>query len=265
MDTLRHWTRLPYQQRPTIEDHIGAAGVESLDPLSSNSLEAAATLVTTPCGSPIRTIVTGRKVMTTGVYVSRKAGRALPFESMNERAFFMHCEVDTDVEDYRAQPFRFEFVIDGRKRTYIADCARLMADGALEVVEVKSDHRALKDPDYAAKIQRVRTLCEHVGWRFRVVTKSNLFEPVYFFRNVDDIQSWRMTTYSDADVFRSAARLQNGSATVGELAGELGQTTDGAAKLKAMMVKRVIRIDLTQPLSTSSSVSLVMPKRESVK
>lgn len=100
----------------------------------------------TPCGAPIRTIVTGRRIITTGVYASRKAGRPLPYESMNELAFFMHREVDTEVVDYRAQPFRLEFMIEGRKRTYIVDCVRLMADGGIEVVEVKSDPSRASGP-----------------------------------------------------------------------------------------------------------------------
>ena len=71
-------------------------------------LSATATIVVTPNGAPIRTIVTGRRPIVTGTYASRKAGRPLPYESMLERAFFMHSEVDPDVVDYRAQPFRLD-------------------------------------------------------------------------------------------------------------------------------------------------------------
>ena len=54
--------------------------------------------------------------------------------------------------DYRAQPFRFEFVVDGARRVYITDCARLLESGRIEIIEVKNDRRALKDPDYALKL-----------------------------------------------------------------------------------------------------------------
>jgi hypothetical protein len=145
MGTVRHRSLLPVAKPPTVEAALHSAGVRNVAPSSWESISASATLVTTRCGAPIRTIITGRRVITTGVYASRKAGRPLPYESMNERAFFLHCEVDTEVVDYHAQPFRLEFVIRGRKRAYIADCVRLMADGAIEVVEIKSDPRALKD------------------------------------------------------------------------------------------------------------------------
>ena len=170
MGYVRHRSMLPVAQPHTIETAVRSAGVKDAAPFSWESLSASATLVTTPCGAPIRTIVTGRRVITTGIYASRKAGRPLPYESMNELAFFMHCEVDTEVVDYRAQPFRLEFVIEGHKRTYIVDCVRLMADGGIEVVEVKSTPRALQDPSYAEKLQAVQTICEQVGWRFRLVS-----------------------------------------------------------------------------------------------
>lgn len=48
-------------------------------------------------------------------------------------------EIQTEVVDYRAQPFRFEFVLDGRKRVYIVDCVRLLRDGSIEIVEIKHD------------------------------------------------------------------------------------------------------------------------------
>ena len=102
MGYVRHRSLLPIGQPLTVEAAVRSAGVKDAGPLSWESLSASATLVTTLCGAPIRTIVTGRRVITTGVYASRKAGRPLPYESMNELAFFMHCEVDTEVADYRA-------------------------------------------------------------------------------------------------------------------------------------------------------------------
>lgn len=126
-------------------------------------LTAQATLVLPTNGSSIRSIITGRRIITTGVYASRKSGRAHPYESMNERAFFMHCEVDTNIVDYRAQPFRFEFVMDGSKRTYIADAVVLLADGSLEVIEIKNDRRFLQDPDYQLKLSAVADICRQVG------------------------------------------------------------------------------------------------------
>jgi len=259
MDEIHQTFRTPaVQSRTALDDAINDVAFTTGDPLSWEDLSATATLVVTPAGVPIRTIITGRRVITTGTYASRKAGRALPYESMNERAFFMHSEADTNVVDYRAQPFRFEFVIDGRKRTYIVDCVRLLADGGLEIVEVKNDHRALKDPDYRLKLQAVRLICDRVGWRFRVVMKSALFEPAETYQAILDIQSWAFTEFTSADVFRVVDELERqGKRSLVELATCLGERPIGIAKLKAMVVGRIVRFDLSSPLNNETSVELV--------
>lgn len=249
-------TRLPAtRQTETLAEALGQVASSGAAEWCWEALAASATLVITPKGQPIRTIITGRRRITTGSYASRKAGRAFPFEGMNERAFLMHSEVDTAVVDYRAQPFRFEFVIDGRKRTYIADAVRVLDCGSVEVVEIKNDRRFLKDPDYAHKLECVGEICRQIGWRFRIVYRENLFEPTTLFDNVQDVQSWRLADYGQADVFQVLDRLDVfGSQTLGSLADLLGQRPVGMAKLKAMMVGRTVRIDLSQPLGPDSEV-----------
>lgn len=259
MDHLHQAFRLAaFPSITALDAAVRAPAHEADDPLSWESLSATATLVLTPSGGPIRTIVTGRRLTTTGAYASRKAGRALPYESMNERAFFMHSEVDTDVVDYRAQPFRFEFILDGQKRTYIVDCVRLLAGGEVEVVEIKNDRRALKDPDYRLKLEAVRLICHRIGWRFRVVFKPALFEPEETYRSIVDIQSWAFTEVTSADVFGVVDQLdRHGAMALGRLAEQLGERSLGVAKLKAMMVGRIVRLDLASPLNNETRVELV--------
>jgi hypothetical protein len=248
----------------TLDAALHNAAQEGMAPLSWENLSAAATLVVTPTGAPIRTIITGRRHVTTGVYVSRKAGRALPYESMNERTFFMHSEVDTEVVDYRAQPFRLEFILDGRKRTYTVDCVRLLADGLIELVEIKNDRRSLRDLDYASKLEAVQTICDRVGWGFRIVFKSSLFEPTHVYRNICDVQSWRLTEYTKTDVFEVAEQIHGaGPMPLARISEHLGDLVVVAAKLKAMMVGRVVRLDLSRPLNSDTSVSLLSPQSES--
>lgn len=224
-------------------------------------LSSSAMVVMTVDGGPIRTVITGRRVIPTGVYSSRKAGRALPFESMNEQTLMKHSEVDTHVVDYRSQPFRFEFVIDGAKRIYIADCARLLDDGTVEVVEVKGDRTRLDDPDYAQKIEGVREICEKLGWRFRLVTRRQLHTPEILLANVESVQFHRNVSFDQAAVY-SAAELvdsQGGEAELGTLADRLANGPRGMAIAQALMVARVISIDLTTRLSPSSRVTLIPP------
>lgn len=226
------------------------------DQLSWEAINAVARIVFTPDDRPIRTIVTGRRRIVTGFYNSRKTGRRHPFESMNEQAFCMLNEVDTRVVDYRAQPFRFEFVLDGTKRIYIPDCARLLDDGQIEIVEVKTDRRSLGEPDYADKLLAVDEICRRQGWSFRFVTRSQIVEPAVRHRNVDDIQSRRMVAFDASHIYAVADALdrRQGSAPLGALAETLGDPRLGSAIVKAMMVARHVDIDLTRPLDPDSQV-----------
>lgn len=209
-------------------------------------------------GGPIRTIITGRRHIVTGSYASRKARRAMPFEGMNERLFFMHSEVDTSVVDYRAQPFRFEFTIDGVGRTYIVDCVRLLSDGRIEIVEVKNDRRALRDDHYLEKLDRVAMACSALDWSFRVVLREQLENPRVRLENIELIQSRRHTHFTAADVYVALESIEQagGRISMGELAEKLGDVLRGRAALQAMMVHRLVAIDLSKPLSSESSVSL---------
>jgi len=241
--------------RKTIELTLGA----SPTPLSWEAINAVGRIVTTPDDRPIRTIITGRRRITTGVYPSTKSGRSHPFEGMNERGFFMRSEVDTRVIDYRAQPFRFEFVVDGSKRIYIADCARLLADGRIEVVEVKNDRRALKDPDYALKLAHVEQICAQLGWSFRVVLKDEIFLPATVFANVEDVQACRQVRFDASHGYIALDLIESmgGQAPLGALAERIGDRRVGMAIAKAMMVARLIDIDLTRPLGADSAVSAI--------
>lgn len=262
MDTIDAYGCGSSRANRALDLTIEAAAVSASSLSTWQGVSAAATLVVTANGGPIRTIITGRRRITTGSYASVKAGRSLPFESMNERAFLMDSEVDTSVVDYRAQPFRLELVIGGVKRAYIPDGLRLLDTGSLEVIEIKKDWQSLSDPDYASKLECVAKVCELVGWRFRIIYASELFQPPQRYRNVLDVQSWRLTEYSDSDLYRIAARLDVAKIeALGVLSDLLGGGPSGNAKLKAMMVGRVVRIDLNEPISRFSLVERVRVPR----
>jgi hypothetical protein len=226
------------------------------DPTSWAAVSSFARLVTTPDGKPIRSIITGRRRIVTGSYASRKARRALVHESMNERAFFLHSEVDTEILDYMSQPLRLEFVLDGRSRTYIADCLRQKVDGSLELVEVKHDQRALRDPDYALKLQAVAQVCQALKWSFRVVHGAPLRAKSVLNTNVGIVQQYRFVSFGarEVHVAAEATALAGGEIALGRLAESLGERRIGRAQICAMMVGRKLRIDLENALNDDSPV-----------
>jgi hypothetical protein len=213
----------------------------------------------TPDGGPIRSVLTGRRVIVTGFYSSRKAGRALPYEGMNEQALLKRSEVETSVVDYRAQPFRFELVIDGRKRIYIADCVRLLSNGNVEVVEVKGRLKQAPSPDYMEKLSAVGEICDRLGWQFRVLSHRHLFEPEIVYANIDLIQSRRTVRFDQIHAYRALELIERegGETQLGQLADTLGARPIGMAIAQAMMVRRLVSIDLSRPLGAESKVVAV--------
>ena len=244
---------------PTLRETILFGLAKPADPRGWAAMSAMARLVMTPDGRPLRTIITGRRRVVTGFYGSCKARRGLVYESMNERAFFIHSEVDTSVVDYMCQPFRFEFVLDGAWRIYIADCVRQRADGGLEVIEVKHDHRGLRDPDYAEKLAAVRQICNVLGWGFRIVHGAPLRERTARNLNVEAVQLYRFAHYGSREVFAASELCERagGAIALGRLAEGIAERRLGTAQACAMMVGRVLDIDLDARRLSDAPVSLV--------
>lgn len=245
--------------RGTIPTELMVAVQSALAQPGHAEQAVAGRIVLTPDGRPVRGILTGRQRRVTGSYSSRKAGRGLVFESMNEHAFYQECEVDPRVVDYRAQPFRFEFVLDGRLRRYIPDCVRLLADGAVEVVEVKADQRYLKDPDYSAKLDQVRAICQLLGWRFTTILADQIHLPKTRRENIRLIQQDRLTAFDERHVYRARDALERGrgEGSFAEVAAGIDAPPRGEAILRALMVARIVEIELGRPLGPSSRVQAV--------
>lgn len=218
---------------------------------------AAATLVITRDGSSLRSVLTGSRVITTGFLSSRKVGCALPFEGMNEAALLKYCEVDTRVVYYLSQPFRFEFVLDGKRRIYIADCVRVLDDGEVEVVEVKGERTRLDDPEYFEKLAQVAEHCANLGWRFKMVTRKKLLGRKIIFDSVDLIQARRQAVINVAPACRAIDYLEKagGRSSLGRLAEFWGHWQVGFVALQGMMVRRWLAIDVTAPISRDSLVT----------
>jgi len=248
---------------PSLLDAILAPLTKPGRQTQGRTILPSATVVMTPDGSPIRSVITGRRVMVTGFYSSRKAGRALPYEGMNEQALLKRCEVETAVVDYRSQPFRFELVIDGAKRIYIADCVRLLSDGSVEVLEVKGRLKQLSPPEYVEKLNLVREICERLGWQFRILSHRHLYEPEVVYANIDLIQSRRTVRFDQIQAYRALEVIERegGAAPLGRVADAIATRPLGMAIAQAMMVRRLLSIDLTRPLNADSKVTAVPRSR----
>jgi hypothetical protein len=217
-----------------------------------------ATLIERVDGGPMRTVLDASPKRAVGWYASQKNGGGQFHESRNERNAFYLAEVATRVVGYRAQPHTLEIIIDGKVRTYTPDREDRLSDGRIEIIEVKGDYNAERDPQYHAKLEVARIVYARLGWSFRILEQAEI-EAQPCFNAVEYIQSLRSTVIMQIDEDRVIQRLASSSVvTLSEIRGLWGTPILGFAKMCALMVKRTISIDFESGLSDRTLVRLVV-------
>ena len=228
----------------------------------------AATIVVAANGGPLRTIVTGGKIIHTGEFQSRKCGRTCAWESDEvERPGMMEAEVLTEVKWWLAQPFRCEIQDGARTLIYIPDQVRRVLEGdvwRVVVIEYKRHlSEAEKDPEYARKLDAFREICSGLRWKFDIRTKADLGTPTYR-RNVAMIASDRRTHLGNRDIDAVREIASGGAFAYGAACERLGGYVAGKKKLHAMMVCRIVSIPLNRTILRGTPVTLVDRSREPI-
>ncbi|CAN7457869.1 hypothetical protein [Caulobacter sp. LjRoot300] len=94
------------------------------------------------------------------------------------------------------------------------------------------------------------------------LSEASLLRLVTLCDLADEKRRTALTDYGAKDVFRAVDWLdRRGPGALGQLAELLGGQLPGMAKLKAMMVGRIVRLDLSKPLTPETHVELVAPNR----
>lgn len=226
-------------------------------------LRTVAEIAEDPRGGPVRRIINGRQRRPVGRYSSRKAGRALPWESRAERAFFWHCEADPAVVDYLPQPHKLTIKTDGGPDlVYYPDLRRNMSDGRVEIREIKSaaSERYAAEPDYALKLDLAREVYEGLGWHFGVLREEDdILRPAVRLETVWAIQRRRHVRVDARDEFAllGAIAREGGEAPLGVAAEALGGGCLGLAKVAASVVRRIASVPLDRRLDDDTPVTAV--------
>lgn len=205
-------------------------------------------------GGPMRS-ANGRRSSAVHRVPSAKTGRSHFYESMLERWDGYHAEVNTDVESFQTQRETYLWRVNGVLRTYTPDRNEECSDGTLHIIEVKDDDHAARDPACAAKLDEVAEICDLLGSPFTVRTRSLIqAEPLFY--AVEAIHADRFTTVTTEQILATLDLLEHGDIPFGDFVRLLPPPHPRPSAF-AMMVQRLIRIDLTRGLSATSTVSLV--------
>lgn len=221
-------------------------------------------------GFPIRNTAAQGHAKPTGIFMSRKSGRAMPWESFHELHLMWISETDTAVLRFLAQPLRLELYVRGCARPiiYFPDIERVLDSGAVEIVEVKRTRDEIqRDPFYAFKIRMARKVFEAAGYRFRVMTAEDHIGAEPRLANAKMIKLDRYTRLTTADIIRLHEAMEQGRGNLAygkaiEVLGAGGvRDADARAKLHASIVQRLASIDLCRRITSDSPITEVKTVR----
>lgn len=188
-----------------------------------------------------------------GRFPSRKSNGSIVWESQLERDC-LHClEMDSAVWFIRAQPFRVEYILDGKRRKYTPD---FLAEGARrrDVIEVKPFKKTIS-AEFALWTAAVALVLKKHDYRFIVMTEQDfrqeprLANYKWLFRFVD-------TNSSRYDLLRLLETIRQGATTI--------ETAQGQCRLMAIDPDSVwhlistgeLDVDFAKPLNPQSIIKI---------
>ena len=189
-------------------------------------------------------------------YLSTKTGTMQLGEGKGEEWLANLNEVWTDVVDYECHPFEIHITRNGRVQRYRPDAVRQLADGTIELIEVKRDEDDLRDPEYRELLAIVAEIARLCGWVFSVLHLRDIRGPQPFgnpralperLRNVDALFGNR-TLELDRHERRVAGRTVAKGTPVawGELRDQLAphDPLQGDAVIERLLAGGMLQTDL---------------------
>lgn len=197
----------------------------------------------------------GRAPRAVGRFASVKNGTSHFFESEVEYQDLLHAEVDPTVVSYVTQPETLCWVSNGRTRSYTPDRVDVLASNARVFVEIKDTYHQDDDPAYAEKLAEAAEIFRLRGAIFVVRTRAEIIaEPL--FSAVAEVQRHCRAQVTLDHALRAGHLLEKGAISLGGFVRQMPDPHPRSAVM-ALMVRRLIRIDLSKGLTDASQVSLL--------
>lgn len=208
-------------------------------------------------GDQLRDQITGRKMIRTGAYPSKKMSRGRFGEAAAELARITQEEVDVDVVDAIAQPCRGEVLLDDGWHIHLPDFANLRSDGRRVLIDAKRDWSDFRTENGRRQTFLGQIIAEAMGYEYEHYVLAHAGTEQRR-QNVDEVQASRFVGVPDHLVALAAATVAKGSIALGNLAAIL-HAVNGRSMAYALMVRRVVEIDLDGKLGDHSECRAVPP------
>lgn len=248
-----------------------------------------ARILTSRDGGPVRRIVSGLHTKYTGFFVSVKADFAqMPWESRKgEKTAMVLAEASARVVTLLAQPHRLEISVKEQKAPlkYFPDLqlkvhpslvedllggvpyssallgpSRGESDDNLKtlIIEIKcEDDRRQHAPKYKRKLELAEQVYERMGITFLTIRRDEDIFPGDL-RIASGVVSWRHTAVTQLDVWAVQGSLQRCDRSAADVVIALGGGPSGWAKLRALHVRRILEMDLTESVTDGTAVRLLV-------
>ncbi|GAA0732155.1 hypothetical protein [Sphingomonas japonica] len=168
-------------------------------------------------------------------------------------------EVVVDVMASIPQAFAVEGLIDGESHRTIIDRARLWRDGTRQICECKPDWAAFYRPRAVTQRLLGEAAAAALGWEYVPVVPETLGSRT-FRNNVDRVYGARSVRVPDHVAVHASQLLADGPMKLGEFTARIHDHEGNAFSMTcAMMVRRIVEIDLEVPLGHSSLVRAAPP------
>lgn len=219
-------------------------------------------IVTAVNGAAMRPVFTYRNYTSSFATYSGKAERQQYCESATEMAALREAEIKTEYIDMQFQPARIEWLQpDGKWRSYTPDAAFELQDGSLVFDEFKATASSFSKPLVEAKVRAAAAVMASYGIQMRWRSGSELqHQPEHVaIKELWDVRRTK-TSEADADNAREVISRAGGQTELGHLLGKLHPQTNIAFGIAAaLMMRRVVRINLDRSLMPDSIVTIPPP------
>jgi hypothetical protein len=188
-----------------------------------------------------------------GRFPSRKSNGSILWESQLERDCLHHLEMDGAVSSIRAQPFRVEYILNGKRRKYTPD---FLAEGdrRRDVIEVKPFEKTIS-PEFASWQAAVALVLKKHGYQFIILTEQD-FRQEPRLANYKWLVRFVKTRTSEYDLLRLLETIHSNSTTIDAAQVQCRLLAIDPDSVWHLIATGMLDVDVAKPLNPQSIIKI---------
>lgn len=188
-----------------------------------------------------------------GRFPSCKSNGSIVWESQLERDCLHHLEMDSAVSSIRAQPFRVEYILNGKRRKYTPD---FLAEGdrRRDVIEVKPFEKTTS-AEFASWQTAITLVLKKHDYRFIVLTEQD-FRQEPRLTNYKWLFRFVKTKTSRYDLLRLLEAISRGMTTIDAAQAQCRAMSIDPDSVWHLIAIGMLDVDVAKPLNPQSIIKI---------